>query len=59
MVTKYYLYASRVAGTKLELEAIFNSEKSADDYARQEKEKMQPCAGMDFYYNIRKVLVEE
>lgn len=59
MITKYYLYAARVAGTRLELEAIFKSEKSAVEYAQQEKNKMQPCAGMDFYYNIKPVLVEE
>lgn len=59
MVTKYYLYASRVAGTKMELEAIFNSEKSATEYAHNEKSKMTCCAGMDFFYHIKPVLIEE
>lgn len=59
MKTKYYLYAARVAGCKLELEAIFNSEAAAAAYAKSEKEKMTCCAGMDFFYNIKAVLVEE
>lgn len=59
MITKYYVYGSRVAGTKMELEAIFNSEKAASEYAKSEKDKMTCCAGMDFFYNIKKVLVEE
>lgn len=59
MKTKYYLYAARVAGCKLELEAIFNTEASAAEYAKAEKDKMTCCAGMDFFYNIKKVLVEE
>lgn len=59
MITKYYLYASRVAGTKMELEAIFKSEASASEYAKAEKDKMTCCAGMDFFYHIKPVLVEE
>ena len=59
MITKYYVYAARVAGCKLELEAIFNTESAAAEYAKKEKEKMTCCAGMDFFYNIKPVLVEE
>lgn len=59
MITKYYLYASRVAGTKMELEAIFNTEKAASEYAHAEKDKLTCCAGMDFFYRIKEVLIED
>ena len=59
MITKYYLYGSHVAGTKLELIAIFNTEKAATEYAHAEKDKMTCCAGLDFFYNIKPVLIEE
>lgn len=40
MKTLYYLYASRVAGTKMELEAIFKTEASASEYAKKEKDRI-------------------
>ena len=59
MITKYYVYGSRVAGTKMQLEAIFKTEPAAKQYADGEKAKMTCCAGMDFFYNIVPVLIEE
>ena len=59
MITKYYVYGSRVAGTKIELEAIFKSEKAASEYAKAEKDKVSVRPGMDFFYYIKPVLVEE
>ncbi len=59
MITKYYLYSAKMVGQKFELEAIFKTKDAANKYAEEQKANFPKRPGMDYFYRIDSVLVEE
>lgn len=48
-----------MVGQKFELEAIFKTKDAANKYAEDQKANFPKRPGMDYFYRIDQVLVEE